>query len=291
MQQQLVRYDAACRAVAEAKSVDEVKEISSRAEAARAYARQVKNKQLELDALEIRTRAERRLGEILLDLRKEGKIGQGRGGRPITLDDLGVDSNISAPAQRLAKMPAERFESEVSDWRQRAEVSQRLEVPLQHIRIPAAKADRIRAAARKGRRTLDASDPLAKFVSNDGRRIADWRAGELDRLAALFDRLSLCARRLREGLPLANPDPLDTMEMIFNQAALQALLADVWDREAIPSGDGLQSDAQRASRERRRRVCEHCQAEFTMDARGNTAGRFCSRECAVNHRRAQSRQH
>ncbi|TPN69767.1 hypothetical protein FJ980_32865, partial [Mesorhizobium sp. B1-1-5] len=65
----LVRYDAAVRALAEAKSVDEVKDLRDKAEAMRAYARQAKNKDLEADAAEIRIRAERRLGELIAEMR------------------------------------------------------------------------------------------------------------------------------------------------------------------------------------------------------------------------------
>src|SRR5215211_3803644 len=62
----LPRYDDACRAIAAAKSVDEVKEMHNKAEAMRAYARQAKNRALEVDAAEIRMRAERRLGELII---------------------------------------------------------------------------------------------------------------------------------------------------------------------------------------------------------------------------------
>lgn len=61
----LAKYDAACRAVAAAKSVEEVRKIRNEAEAFRAFAKQAKDRTLELDAAEIRIRAERRLGEII----------------------------------------------------------------------------------------------------------------------------------------------------------------------------------------------------------------------------------
>ena len=61
MTQQLIRYDAAVRALAECKAVDEVKDWHDKAAAMQAYGRIAKDKALETDAAEIRIRAERRL--------------------------------------------------------------------------------------------------------------------------------------------------------------------------------------------------------------------------------------
>jgi hypothetical protein len=53
----LIKYDAACRAIAAAKRVDEVKHIRDVSIAMRAYAKQANNHDLEADAIEIRMRA------------------------------------------------------------------------------------------------------------------------------------------------------------------------------------------------------------------------------------------
>jgi len=76
----LVKYDAACKAIAIAKSADEAKDIHDRADAMRIYARQSKNRQGEIDMAEIRMRAERRLGE-LITAQKE-TVGLAPAGRP-----------------------------------------------------------------------------------------------------------------------------------------------------------------------------------------------------------------
>jgi hypothetical protein len=77
---QLVRYDAACKALTEAKAVDEVLDIRNQGEGLRAYARQAKNKTLEADAWEIRMRAERRVGELMRT--QDETVGLSEGGRP-----------------------------------------------------------------------------------------------------------------------------------------------------------------------------------------------------------------
>jgi N6-adenosine-specific RNA methylase IME4 len=126
---QLTRYDAACRALAEARSVDEVKQIRDKAVAMQVYAKQAKDRALIEDATEIRLRAERRAGELLAEMGKnQGAVAgkTGRKGKPVLdtkpkLADFGVSKTQSSRWQALASIPQERFESVVVDARSKVD--------------------------------------------------------------------------------------------------------------------------------------------------------------------------
>jgi len=98
----LVRYETACRALAEAKQVDEVKDLRDKAEAMRIYAMQAKNKSLEVDAAEIRIRAERRLGEMIAE--QKATVGLHKGGNPnLTPRDQRGVSDEDFPTGRVQR--------------------------------------------------------------------------------------------------------------------------------------------------------------------------------------------
>jgi N6-adenosine-specific RNA methylase IME4 len=120
----LVKYDAACRALAEAHRVDEVKAIRDKAVAMQVYARLAKDTSLIRDSTAIRMRAERRAGELLREIEKNKgarQQGVGRRGKNAVapndrvpkLADLGVSKTQSSRWQKLAALPAEKFERHV----------------------------------------------------------------------------------------------------------------------------------------------------------------------------------
>lgn len=115
---QLIRYDAARKALAAASRVDEAKNIRDRAEAVRVYATQARDYDLQNRAATIRLLAERRAGQLLLDMTKNpGAKGIGRpskgGSRvrypkataiPPTLEELNISKVQSSKWQRLARL-------------------------------------------------------------------------------------------------------------------------------------------------------------------------------------------
>lgn len=123
----LIKYEAACRAIAECKSFDEVKSWADKAAAMQAYQRMAGDKTLESDAAEIRIRAERRLGQMLSesDLQKGGRPAvseTGRQSRPVSapkLADVGISKDLSSRAQKLAAVPEAEFEAELAAKRER----------------------------------------------------------------------------------------------------------------------------------------------------------------------------
>lgn len=133
---ELTKYEAAKYALAEAKAVDEVKHIHDVSAAMKAYARQAKDKQMEIDASEIRIRAERRLGEMIREQKETvglnrggGEPGIGRRGKECgateephsykpTLSDAGIDKKLSARSQQIAAIPEDEFESTLAEHRE-----------------------------------------------------------------------------------------------------------------------------------------------------------------------------
>jgi hypothetical protein len=121
----LALYDTACKALAEARSIDEAKDIRDHAIAWAAYARQAKNRDLEADAVEIRMRATRRLDEMrqaqatTVGLAKGGggKHGRKRVAEKPTLKEAGIDKNLAHEGRKLGALSEPEFEQKVAEVR------------------------------------------------------------------------------------------------------------------------------------------------------------------------------
>lgn len=210
---QLIKYEAACRAIAECKAIDEVKGLADKAAAMQAYGRMANDRTLEVDAAEIRIRAERRLGEMLAASKLQA------GGRPSektpreqrgvseapTLATAGISYDLSSRAQKLAAVPEAEFEAELAAKRERdkqdgARVSARLEkagekaLKANPDHIPADEGpsdDEIREAeksaaddAERVRLILESDDAVAALTAKCARqaaliRVLEGRVGGL----------------------------------------------------------------------------------------------------------------
>lgn len=130
----IIKYDHACQAIAEATRIDVVKDWADKAAAFRVYAQRAKNRRLEVDAAEIRIRAERRMGELIRQEKGAGRLNPGTRGQLVSrgviggsaseppipkLSTLGIDKKLSMNAQRLAALPASAFEKRLATWRDR----------------------------------------------------------------------------------------------------------------------------------------------------------------------------
>jgi hypothetical protein len=130
----LIRYDEACRALAAAVSIDEVQDIRDLAEMRAAAARIAGNRQLEMQAVELRMRGTRRLGQILEQQKTAGGFNRGTRGQirgkdksgaadiqapedilP-RLSDAGISHKLSSQAQRMAAIPEDEFNELINVW-------------------------------------------------------------------------------------------------------------------------------------------------------------------------------
>jgi hypothetical protein len=126
---ELAKYDEACRALAAARSVDEVKEIRDVSIALRAYARQANNHELEANAIEIRMRATRRMDQMRQEQKATVGLNKGGGdqrskhrvkkkpGDLPTLKEAGIDKNLAHEGRRLGALSEQEFEQKVAEAR------------------------------------------------------------------------------------------------------------------------------------------------------------------------------
>lgn len=124
----LIKFDEAKRALAVATSIDEVREIRNQAEALRAYHRQSRDSlHMQNQCAEIKIRAERRGGEILIAMAERGERRSQSDGRPsevlhdatLNLDDLDIERTQSHRWQAIARIPDDDFEEHIRTTKER----------------------------------------------------------------------------------------------------------------------------------------------------------------------------
>lgn len=123
---ELVLLSRAQRALAEAQTIDEVKELRNKAEAVKAYAKTARlGTAIVLDAAVLKLRAERKLGQMLESVKLANSApGNQRTGKvdrfpdvtgPLYLSDLGITKTESHRTKKLAAVSAKAFEQYVSE--------------------------------------------------------------------------------------------------------------------------------------------------------------------------------
>lgn len=200
----LLKYDAACAALAESLRVDEVMAIHDRWEAIRHCQRIAGNYALEADAAEVRERAERRLGELLVAAKAKGQVAPGQpkknaadeeGYSRVKLADAGITHKLSSRSQRKAGIAQRAFEEMIA---------------------------RMRADIVSGRRTADVLKGSAALVQqNERRELERTLSDETARLATSGRKFSVIyadpATRFRAGIgnrSIENHYPTMTTEEI-----------------------------------------------------------------------------
>ena len=107
--------EQAHRALRDCATVFDAMDVRAKAAAVRAYSKAAKDRSLEIEAVAIRTRAERRLGQMLAEGRERGEVAtrgkdnlpKGSNAQPVeapTLSDIGVSKQVSARSGILARM-------------------------------------------------------------------------------------------------------------------------------------------------------------------------------------------
>lgn len=119
---ELIKYEAARKAIAEARSIDDVKDIRDKVEALKAYAKQKHDVEMECWLSEIRVRAIRRMGDISTELEKakgnqysvELPSGGKQQSKAQTLKAAGISTSVANRCEKIAEMPEKEFEKYIA---------------------------------------------------------------------------------------------------------------------------------------------------------------------------------
>jgi DNA modification methylase len=126
---ELVKYEAARRALSECIRIDEAKHWRDKAKAMECYAKQRRDPDLIQTSIAIRRRAVRRIGELMEEERKAGKLAKGARGNPKgrgakivritddptqTLAERGIDKHLATEARSAAATPERQYEAETA---------------------------------------------------------------------------------------------------------------------------------------------------------------------------------
>lgn len=111
LSQQLTVLSEASRLLAGAQTIDDVKAIRDKAEAARIYVRAARlGLELQNHAAEVKLRAERKAGGLLGAMKLRGGDRKSKGRRaPLKLEELGITRDQSRRWQRIAAVPESVF--------------------------------------------------------------------------------------------------------------------------------------------------------------------------------------
>jgi hypothetical protein len=158
----LVKYDAAKRALAEAHSVDEVKDIMDKAKAVKIYARLKDDTELIDHATAIQKRAEIRIGELLIEMnerdeRHSGHGDQKTGSQSATpkLSDMGLTKSESSRWQAEARLSPEEQEAMIEGAKRKARAKRKTSKASQEDAIEGCEAE-VTSAVKKALKHIEA---------------------------------------------------------------------------------------------------------------------------------------
>lgn len=118
-----IKYEEACRALVECRSIDDAKYFSDKADALSAWAKIYKNDEAGIESRRLKLHAYRRMGQIAYELRPNVRKGSPPGitfgsgslpGAPALLREAGLKLMPANQASKLARMSEENFNAIVN---------------------------------------------------------------------------------------------------------------------------------------------------------------------------------